>query len=76
MDKRTSVRANERTNERTKAAAKVAAAEEEKKEKKTRDSRRHSFASPHDSYSSQVPPVSSLFLPAIGQSRNGRIKER
>lgn len=53
MDERTSVRANERMSERTKAAAKVAAAEEEKEEKKVRDSRRRSFASPHDSYSSR-----------------------
>lgn len=65
MDKRTILRAND---ERTKAAAKVAAAKEEKEEKKTRDSRRRSFASPHDSYSSRFCRCRpcSLFQPLAG----------
>lgn len=72
MDKRTSVRANERT----KTAAKVAAAEEEKKKKK--DARQSAafvrFSARLILFA--VLPVSSLFLPTIGRSRNGRIKER
>lgn len=66
MDERMSVRANERM----KAAAKVTT-KEEKKEKKARDSRRHSFASPH-SYSSPLSVLLvSLFPPTIGWFRNG-----
>lgn len=75
-DGQTDKRAGERTNGRTKTAAKVAAAEEEKKEKKdTRQSAAFVRFSARLALFA-VLPVSSLFLPAIGRSRNGRIKER